>query len=141
MPQPTSYLCLRHPHTCVPPPHTGVYPSPTNETKPSQNPYCSCPHEQTINFKLTEAEPRTARALTSRQWIAEHSVPSWPSHPPWDDFAAKETPKPPRHIAIRRAVKRGRFSTSERRGMPRSNIRWPTGHSKGAATGGAHRRR
>ena len=28
-----------------------------------------------------------------------------------------------------------------RRGMPRSNIRWPTGHSKGAATGGAHGRR
>ena len=25
-----------------------------------------------------------------------------------------------------------------RRGMPRSKIRWPTGHSKGAATGGAH---
>ena len=24
------------------------------------------------------------------------------------------------------------------RGMPRSNIRWPTGHSEGAATGGAH---
>ena len=65
-------------------------------------------------FKLTEAEPRTARAFTSRQWIAEHSVPSWPSHPPWDDFAAKETPKPPRHIAIRRAVKRGRMATTER---------------------------
>ena len=30
MPQPTSYLYLRHPHTCVPPPHTGVYPSPTH---------------------------------------------------------------------------------------------------------------
>ena len=28
-----------------------------------------------------------------------------------------------------------------KRGMPRSNIRWPTGHSKGAATGGAHGRR
>lgn len=38
MPQPTSYLCLRHPHTCVPPPHTGVYPSPTHKTKPRQNP-------------------------------------------------------------------------------------------------------
>lgn len=25
-----------------------------------------------------------------------------------------------------------------KRGMPRSNIRWPTGHSEGAATGGAH---
>ena len=25
-----------------------------------------------------------------------------------------------------------------RRGIPRSNIRWPTGHSEGAATGGAH---
>ena len=28
-----------------------------------------------------------------------------------------------------------------RRGIPRSNIRWPTGHSEGAATGGAHGRR
>ena len=32
----------------------------------------------------------------------------------------------------RQTVDRGR------RGMPRSNIRWPTGHSEGAATGGAH---
>ena len=28
-----------------------------------------------------------------------------------------------------------------RRGMPRSHIRWPTVHSEGAATGGAHGRR
>lgn len=35
----------------------------------------------------------------------------------------------------RQAVDRGK------RGMPRSNIRWPTGHSEGAATGGAHGRR
>lgn len=66
-----------------------------------------------LHTKPNRVRTRTARALTSRQLIAEHSVPSWPSHPPWDDFAAKETPKPSRHIAIRRAVKRGRLATTD----------------------------
>ena len=48
-----------------------------------------------------------------------------------------------RHLCIRTRPRSGRgtsaaFCNHGIRGMPRSNIRWPTGHSEGASTGGAH---
>ena len=47
-----------------------------------------------------------------------------------------------RHLCIQPTEKRTRHFCRvlqpRKIGMPRSHIRWPTGHSKGAATGGAH---
>ena len=39
----------------------------------------------------------------------QYFVPSWTLLPPWDDSGAERTRKPPRHIAICRAVGRGSF--------------------------------
>lgn len=90
MPQPTSYLCLRHPHTCVPPPHTGVYPSPTHKTKPRQNPVLLVPSRadngsQSFSFHLgrhthlgtisPQKKPRNRRDIS--RYVVPSNAADW----------------------------------------------------------------